>query len=123
MKRTKMSLSVLMLVVVGLMGTGVIALAAQPTDVPGNGDDFVCPVIVNEAVGMHNTQAIALGDSGAYTVVAKPVRDMDHHLNVPDQATNGGGTGAPGDTTGENTQSMPGDTDYTAIWNGGAVTD
>ena len=121
MRKLIMALAVLSLVVVGLMGTGLVALAAQPQDVPGYGNDFVCPVITSTAVGEHNPVASPLGESGAYTVVRSAIDP--HHLNVPDQATNGGGMGSPGDTTGDNAQAQPGDRDYTAIWNGDAPKD
>jgi len=102
--------------VVGLIGTTSMAFAAHPE----LGNDFVCPVIANEAVGEHNPVAGDLGE-GTYTVV--PETSQANHLSVPDQATNGNGYGVPHDHTGDNAQSMPGDTDYTAIWNGDAPQD
>jgi hypothetical protein len=75
---------------------------------------FVCPVILQAAVGEHNPQAGELGDSGTYTVV--PATANNGHLWVPVTATNADGNGRPGVTTGPNQQSHPGDTDYTAIW-------
>jgi len=92
-----------------LLGTTGIVLAAPHQ---GNyGSDFVCPVITSQAVGQHNPIATPLGGTGTYTVV--PSTSQANHMNVPDQATNGGGYGVPGGP-----QSAPGDTDYTAIWNG-----
>ena len=70
---------------------------------------FVCPVITSQAVGEHNPQAGALGDTGDYTVVPETANNGD--LMVPVTATNGDGYGTP---TGSH--SVPGDIDYTAIW-------
>jgi len=70
---------------------------------------FVCPVITQEAVGIHNPQAGALGNTGDYTVV--PATANNGNLYVPATATNGDGYGLPGGP-----HSAPGDTDYTAIW-------
>ena len=70
---------------------------------------FVCPVITQDAVGMHNPQASPLGDTGHYTVVPETANNGD--LYVPKGATNGDGYGLPGGP-----HSAPGDTDYTAIW-------
>lgn len=70
---------------------------------------FVCPVITSEAVGAHNPQAGALGNTGDYTVV--PATANNGNLMVPITATNGNGSGTPGGS-----HAAPGDTDYTAIW-------
>ncbi len=70
---------------------------------------FVCPVITQEAVGLHNPIAGPLGDTGHYTVV--PATAKNGNLYIPVHATNGDGTGQPGGP-----HSAPGDTDYTAIW-------
>ena len=70
---------------------------------------FVCPVITQDAVGMHNPQAGPLGTTGDYTVV--PQTANNGNLYVPVTATNGDGYGLPGGP-----HSAPGDTDYTAIW-------
>ena len=75
---------------------------------------FVCPVILQGAVGEHNPIAGELGESGTYTVV--PETANNGHLWVPVTATNADGYGRPGITEGQNQQSHPGDTDYTAIW-------
>ena len=112
MKKILSILSVSALVVAGLIGTSGIALAAGPHS--GNsGEDFVCPVIPNNGYDGHgvsqNPIAGDLGD-GNYTVV--PDTSQANNMNVPDMATNGDGAGVPGDS------SAPGDTDYTAIWNG-----
>ena len=120
MKKLFIGLSIVSLVIVGLTGITGVAFAAQPQDVPGYGNDFVCPVIASESMGMNNPNAGDLGE-GTYTVV--PPTLHANHLNVPDKATNGDGYGSPGDHTGDNAQSMPGDKDYTAIWNGDAPSD
>ena len=109
MRRFLSLLFVLSIIAIGLVGTAGI-VSASPHQ--GNsGADFVCPVIPNDAVGEHNPIAGPLGNTGTYTVV--PSTSQANHLNVPDQATNGNGAGVPGGP-----QSQPGDTDYTAIWNG-----
>ena len=64
---------------------------------------FVCPVFNADAVGAHNPTAVTIG-GGDYSIIGPDV-------SVPDQATNGNGTGTPGGAP-----SSPGDTDYTAIW-------
>lgn len=123
MKKLAIGVSVLAVLIIGLIGTTSMAFAISPdgiTNGEGHGNDFVCPVIASEAMGMNNPNAAALGE-GTYTVV--PPTLHANHLNVPDTATNGDGYGAPGDHTGDNAQSMPGDTDYTAIWNGDAPHD
>jgi hypothetical protein len=91
-------------VLLGLVIASSIALAVEKTDA------FVCPVITQEAVGLHNPQAGPIG-GGDYTVV--PATANNGHLSVPIHATNGDGTGTPGGA-----HSAPGDTDYTAIWAG-----
>ena len=115
MKKIIMGLSIVSLAIVGLTSITGIAFAAQPEDVPGHGNDFVCPVIASESMGTHNPNAADLGE-GTYTVI--PPTLHANHLNVPDKATNGDGYGMPGVHEGMYAQSMPGDTDYTAIWNG-----
>lgn len=69
---------------------------------------FVCPVIESQAVGLHNPNAIPLGDTGTWTVVRG---QSTHQMMVPVHATNMDGYGIPGGP-----QSGPGDQDYTAIW-------
>jgi hypothetical protein len=110
MKNLISILVALSLVVIGIIASGTVSLAAPHQGNPGT--DFVCPVIDNEAVGENNPIAGELGTTGTYTVV--PATSQANHMNVPDQATNMGGTGVPGGP-----QAAPGDTDYTAIWNGG----
>jgi len=92
-----------------LFGMTSIVMAGPHQGNPGS--DFVCPVIKSGAVGAHNPVASPLGNTGTYTVV--PQTSQANHLNVPDHATNGNGSGVPGGP-----QSAPSDTDYTAIWNG-----
>ena len=118
MKRLLVVVSVVSLMIVALVGTAGSVLADPHEGNPGN--DFVCPVIDNQAVGDHNPIAGDLGE-GTYTVV--PATSQANHMNVPDGATNGDGYGVPHDHTGDNAQSQPGDTDYTAIWNGDAPHD
>jgi hypothetical protein len=73
-----------------------------------SGTDFVCPVL-DPTVGAHNPNAVPIAN-GDYTVI--PAGAM--HLDVPDQATNGDGAGAPAGA-----HASPGDPDYSAIWNNG----
>ncbi len=62
----------------------------------------------SDAVGEHNPNAIPIAD-GDYSIIP----GNSGHLSVPDTATNADGDGSPaGD------HSSPGDSDYTAIWNG-----
>lgn len=99
-----------------LMIVTTVAVAILLVAAPGvalahtGGNDFVCPVLVQQAVGDHNPNAVPIG-GGHYTVAPAGAQ----HLSVPDQATNMGGTGTP-----PGTHAMPGDTNYTAIWNGSA---
>ena len=109
MNKLRIALVAGALVVIGLLGTAGIASADAHQGNPGT--DFVCPVIGNDAVGAHNPIAGPLGVAGYYTVV--PATSQTNQLNVPDQATNGNGAGNPGGPF-----AAPGDTDYTAIWNG-----
>jgi len=96
MKRISALFSV---VAIFALSTGT-ALAAPVEKTNG----FVCPVIESEAVGLHNPQAVPLGETGDYTIPGPDV-------SVPVHATNGNGAGVPGGP-----HSGPGDTDYTAIW-------
>lgn len=66
-------------------------------------DGFVCPVISTDAV-LNSPKGGALGIEGYYTIGGPDVA-------VPVFATNGDGAGSPGGPF-----SMPGDTNYTAIW-------
>lgn len=116
MKKMLIVISVVSVLIIGLIATTSMTLAAPP-DHADHGNDFVCPVIASEAMGMHNPNAVPLGETGTYTV-GQPTR---HNINVPDQATNGHGWGVPGETEEPYAQSMPGDTDYTAIWNGDPI--
>jgi len=108
MRRLLLVISIVVVAVAALIGTTGIVMAAPP-DHADHGNDFVCPVISSQNMGEHNPNAVPLGESGTFTV-GQPTR---HYINVPDQATNMGGAGVPGGP-----QAAPGDTDYTAIWNG-----
>lgn len=66
-------------------------------------DGFVCPVISTDGV-LNSPKGGELGIEGYYTIGGPDV-------SVPQFATNGDGTASPGGPF-----SMPGDTDYTAIW-------
>ena len=69
-------------------------------------DGFVCPVFnQNSAVGEQNPNAVQIG-GGDYTIIGPSV-------SVPLGATNGDGAGTP-----PGAHSVPGDTDYTAVWAG-----
>ncbi|MDP3741577.1 MAG: hypothetical protein Q8R08_04635 [bacterium] len=69
-------------------------------------DGFVCPVFnSNSAVGESNPNAVQIGD-GDYSIIGP-------NVSVPLHATNGDGAGSPGGS-----HSVPGDTDYSAIWAG-----
>ena len=98
----KVSIVFLGLVMASLL---VVPVMAQP---PEKTEAFVCPVITQEAVGMHNPIASPIGE-GHYTVV--PTTANNGNLYVPIHATNGDGAGTP-----PGPHSQPGDTDYTAIW-------
>ena len=111
----KISLVVMILgLLVGSAYAGPISLNESQMDAVAAGgvekvEGFVCPVITQDAVGMHNPQAGPLGTTGDYTVV--PQTANNGNLYVPVNATNGDGYGLPGWP-----HSAPGDTDYTAIW-------
>ena len=64
--------------------------------------DFVCPVA--------NVITIAGGDTSI--LPGKAGDPANSPVSVPDHATNGGGSGSPGGP-----HAVPGDSDYTAIWN------
>jgi len=112
------------MIVTGLLASGLYAApitlnSAQMDGVAAGGVDkvsgFVCPVITQSAVGMHNPKALPLGESGTYTV-GPPTGANGGALMIPVHATNADGYGIPGVTSGPNQQSQPGDTNYTAIW-------
>jgi len=121
----KMTIKMTAMMIGGLLASGVAYAApvtlsdAQLDAVVAGGVDkvegFVCPVITQSAVGMHNPKAVPLGDSGTYTV-GPPTGANGGALMIPVGATNADGYGVPGMTSGPNQQSQPGDTDYTAIW-------
>jgi hypothetical protein len=73
---------------------------------PEKTDGFVCPVF-NEgsAAGAHNPNAVQIG-GGDFTIIGP-------NVSVPIHATNGDGDGTP-----PGPHSVPGDTDYTAVWAG-----
>jgi len=77
-------------------------------------DPFVCPVLtVNENAVEHAGRFNDIGN-GQYTFGPGNAGSAEtFNGNVPNHATNGGGTGSPGGP-----HSAPGDTDYTAIWSG-----
>ena len=120
MKKIVSAVLILSLAAVGVFGISGVAMAAPHQGNSGN--DFVCPVQDSQdehngkdpgTTGLaNNPMAGPLGDTGTWTVV--PGTSQANNMNVPDNATNGNGTGSPGDPN----QSAPGDTDYTAIWNG-----
>jgi hypothetical protein len=92
----------LLTLLVGLLAFASFAVAA-PVETT---DGFVCPVFnQNSAVGMKNPNAVQIG-GGDFTVIGP-------QLTVPLHATNGDGAGTP-----PGPHSVPGDTDYTAIWAG-----
>lgn len=95
--------------IVALAGAGFVFSPQRAAASVDKVSAFVCPVITSEAVGEHNPQAGALGATGDYTVVPATANNGD--LYVPVHATNGDGAGLPGGP-----HSVPGDTDYTAIW-------
>lgn len=84
-------------------------VAAMPAFAHEGGADFVCPVFKSDAVGQHNPNAVQPGEF--YTILP----GNSGHLDVPDHATNKDGSGGPGGSN----YASPGDTDYSAIWNGG----
>jgi len=104
MRKLIIVLSALSLVIVGLIGTTSLAMAAPSEKTDG----FVCPVLGGKA----GENGIAKGitkpaDSGLgfYTIVGP-------NVSVPIHATNGGnGTNNPGGP-----YASPGDPNYTAIW-------
>jgi hypothetical protein len=111
--RIALGVMILALLVSGAYAEPVSLSETQMDSVTAGGvykvSAFVCPVITQDAVGMHNPQASALGSTGHYTVV--PETASNGNLYVPRRATNGDGYGLPGGP-----HSAPGDTDYTAIW-------
>lgn len=100
MKKAMMILVILSLVVVGIMGSGVIASAAPTEKTEG----FICPVLGGKA-GMHGMSQKIFPIAGGYFTVAGP------DVMVPAHATNEGWPGLAGSYL------MPGDVGYTAIWN------
>ena len=114
MKKLFLALAIGFVFSLSAFASGPVALTETQMDqVTAGGVEkvsaFVCPVITSQAVGDHNPQAGELGDSGTYTVV--PATANNGNLWVPAHATNGDGYGDP-----MGLHSVPGDTDYTAIW-------
>jgi hypothetical protein len=99
MKAQIFSITLALLVLGGLSSLA----AAAPVE---KTDGFVCPVFnSNSAAGMKNPNAVQIG-GGDYTVIGPDV-------SVPLTATNADGAGTP-----PGPHSVPGDSDYTAIWAG-----
>ena len=91
------------------IGLGVLALLG-PTVASA---DFVCPVIPVSDQGAAHSNANFITISGGDTSIL-PGKAGDPALSpvaVPAQATNGDGAGSPGGA-----HSVPGDSDYSAIW-------
>lgn len=86
------------IIIAGLLVFPVVSFATVEKT-----DGFICPVLISDAVGAHNPQAVPIG-GGHYSIIGPDV-------NVPIHATNADGAGVPGGP-----HSMPGDTDYAAIW-------
>ncbi len=96
------------------MLTAVSAAPAMASPPERAEDPFVCPVIpANEQAASHAGRFNQIGE-GEYTFGPGAAGSSEtFNGNVPNHATNAGGSGSPG---GEH--SAPGDTDYTAIWSG-----
>jgi hypothetical protein len=88
------------------------AVAATPVRAE---DPFVSPVLsVNGNAVEHADGHFKEIGEGQYTFAPGAAGSAEtFNGKVPNQATNGGGTGSPGGA-----HSSPGDTDYTAIWSG-----
>jgi hypothetical protein len=107
-------ITIVVVAVAVLVGTAVPALAHE------GGNDFVCPVFNSKAIEAQggvaknpNAFLVADGDPPFYTLLPGGP-DKANHLDVPDQATNMNGAGRVHLLP----HSAPGDSDYTAIWNG-----
>ena len=93
----------MLLLVVGMLLTLNIAAAIHD----GKTEGFVCPVL-NENAGENNPNAFPIAN-GDYSLIPSGEPKI---ISVPVDATNGNGEGSPaGD------HAVPGDSDYTAIWN------
>jgi hypothetical protein len=105
-----------MLVAAGVaaLTAGVSAGTALADPSGGRADDpFVCPVLTLPEQAGSSGKFNSIGD-GQYTFGPGNAGSSDtFNGNVPNNATNGDGTGSPGGD-----HSAPGDTDYTAIWSG-----
>lgn len=100
MKKLVVSI-LLVLFVLAMISSAAFAAPVEKTAA------FVCPVINNLAVGMHNPQAVEI--AGGYTIGR--TGGLTSHIMVPVHATNGDGAGSPGGW-----HAAPGDMDYTAVW-------
>jgi hypothetical protein len=104
MSKAKLTLSaVAALVLSSGVNAAPLSLSTAQMDTVAGGA-FVCPVIKTEAVFLHAKNGIQI--NGAYSILG-PV------ISVPVHATNDNGAGSPGGTF-----ASPGDTSYTAIWDG-----
>jgi hypothetical protein len=106
--------TIVVVAVAVLVGTAVPALAHE------GGNDFVCPVFNSKAIEAQggeakNPNAFEVGDGvPIFWTLLPGGPDKADHLDVPDQATNMNGAGGVHGVP----HSAPGDSDYTAIWNG-----
>ena len=76
--------------------------------------DFVCPVLpVADAANDHSQAGFfTIADGDTSILPGKAGNPASSPVEVPDHATNDSGSGSPGGP-----HSVPGDSDYTAIWN------
>ena len=89
---------------------GVFLFSAAPAFA-----DFVCPVLPVSDAAVANSNGGFIGIAGGDTSIlpGKAGDPANSPVGVPDQATNAGGSGSPAGA-----HAVPGDSDYTAIWNG-----
>lgn len=85
------------------LALGILVMPAITLAAVEKVDGFVCPVLTQEAVGVHNPNAVQIGE-GHYSVIGP-------NVSVPIHATNDNGAGTP-----PGPHSAPGDSNYTAIW-------
>ena len=91
----------------------VVVVAALATVTPGSAD-FVCPVLPVADAAVDNSEAGCITTAGGDTSILPGAAGdpTDSPVDVPDGATNDDGAGSPGGA-----HAVPGDPDYTAIWN------
>ena len=111
MRRIFMVLTVMIALILAIVGTGSIAMAAKPDGPVGGPGPNLCPAVGNETAADHNGQGWGLLPFGDYTFLPGN-NQAGAHANP-----NGYGAANPGDSTGPGN----GNSGWGPIWPGNTI--